>query len=59
MTNQPQNTDFAIFRPGVANGSGLTILKKEAVAEFLENHPEYVFVETHNGRDEYRRSEIV
>lgn len=50
---QPQNTDFAIFRPGVANSSGLTILKKEAVAEFLENHPEYIFTETSDGYDRY------
>lgn len=57
MNNQPQNTDFAIFRPGIANGSELTILRKEAVAEFLENYPEYVFVETRSGYDEYIRKE--
>ena len=50
---QPQNTDFVVLRPGLANDSAMTILKREAVAEVLKNHPEYVFTETRNGHDYY------
>ena len=48
--SEPQNTEYSI---AIMEDGTLTILRRNALAKFLEDNPQFVFSQTRNGHDEY------